>query len=291
MQPMISPDGERSGSRCSSKVRLLRLYSNCDDDAAQRFVMLNDRRGVRVLTFQIFVDGFAEQFFVANFCAAHARAQTRCDAEILVGGPDDHGHLIDQQFELRFADGFDRVRCDGCSGFENRDDVAVVVANRRVREANENRASRLCGGAREVSWCGKSPEIAARRSPSNAGRVAGGQEPRERLADDLGFGVTVEALRAGLQVCTVPSSAKLSTASSVDDRIAASKCSVRRSSGMLTLSFPNGEAFALNDAVSRGREGRAGRETCTSTRERLAILKSLARRRELGARKLTVRAE
>ena len=38
--------------------------------AAQRFVMLDDRRRVRILTFQIFVDGFAEQFFVANFCAA-----------------------------------------------------------------------------------------------------------------------------------------------------------------------------------------------------------------------------
>jgi len=27
----------------------------------------------------------------------------------------------------------------------------------------------------------------------------------------------------------------------------------------MTLSFPNGEAFAVNDFVSRGREGRADR--------------------------------
>ncbi len=165
---MISPDAERSGSRCSSKVRLLRLYSNCDDAPRRRFVMLHNRRGVRILAFQIFVDGFAEQLLVANFCPAQSRAEARRDAEILVGRPDDHRHLIDQQFQMRFVGGLDRVRCDARAVFDDRDDVTVVVANRCVRQPNENLRAVFVRGAakfRGAENCQRSPRESIPQTP------------------------------------------------------------------------------------------------------------------------------
>ena len=189
MQPMTS---RRRAQRFEMDLEgaIVALVLELRRYAAQRFVMLDDRSCVRVLTFQIFVDGFAERFVVANFCATQARAEARRDAEIFVSRPDHHRHLVDQQFEMRFVRGFDRVRRHARSVFDDRDDVTVIIPNRCVRQANENLRAVLLETRRSFVV----REFARDRCAEDAlkrGCVTDGQQARERLADDFGFGVTV----------------------------------------------------------------------------------------------------
>src|SRR5260370_39950573 len=77
-------------------VPVLKICRN----TSQRFGVLRDRRGVRILTFQVIVKRSAHQVARLDRRCTEARSPIGSDSQVLVRGPEYRRHLFQQGWEL-----------------------------------------------------------------------------------------------------------------------------------------------------------------------------------------------